>query len=631
MKFLTAEGEAFSLDGITLEGAIEVGGETVALAFAQMGENEVLVEIPALDEGRYAYSITARSQDGSETVLCRGVVASVAVPALPGEEDGASSYPTLRVRIPDEAEPVRLRWERGTAALMAAERAEAAERRTLENVELLEGAREAVQKLNGSVADAIKVSPAGTLVIGGVDTQHPVQGPPGQSGAEVNYHVIASAAQLPTDAEHCSALHRYIVNLVAAKAEAEVQFLYDAWPCTVVVNGRTFEANGIDSLVTAINADTATCVDASVSGRTAVLSTLKLTAKEAGEYGNLIQWQVNPGDEFANEGYLQGGTDSGVVQYVWADGQWVVLSLTASTIATQTNHGYVRLGVPGGSGNMVPVVEGADGGVYVNIPSLTQPDLYPVEGSTAVVQSGGIRQIIENRSNPVTQELLTSGGGVDSCHSMGWIDLGPMWTRRMPDNVESIGLRCRADGTGAQANAYMEISPASDFSWGVKRSTNAQTQSPGTMCVWTFPAATNFCNGVDRVYIRLVNAAGTALPLACALYVPKEEGDTTVVRRVNGGVVEQINACPQMSFTGKSDLALALAGLEARVAALETGGGDAVTHDELEEALAGKQDVPAAGKHFVVSATATGLEVESGSHTASPVEGTIYITLPSES
>ena len=538
LKFLTAEGEAFSLDGITLEGAIEVGGETVALAFAQMGENEVLVEIPALDDGRYAYSITARSQDGSETVLCRGVVASVAVPALPGEEDGASSYPTLRVRIPDEAEPVRLLWERGTAALMAAERAEAAERRTLENVELLEGARAAVEKLNGSVADAIKISPAGTLVIGGVDTQHPVQGPPGQSGAEVQYHVIASAAQLPHDAEHCSALHRYIVN-------------------------------------------------------------------EAGE---------------------------AVVQYVWADGQWVVLSLNASTIATQTSHGYVRLGVPGGSGNMVPVVEGTDGGVYVNIPSYTDPDLYPVEGSTAVAQSEGIRHIIENRSNPVTQELLTSGGGADKCHSMGWIDLGPMWTRRMPDNVESIGLRCRPDGTGAQANAYMEISPASDFSWGVKRSTNAQTQSPGTMCVWTFPAATNFCNGVDRVYIRLVNAAGTALPLACALYSTKEAGDTTVVRRrTSSGAIEQINKCPQMSFTGKSDLALALAGLEARVAALENGGGDAVTHAELEEALAGKQDVPAAGKHFVVSATATGLEVESGSHTASPVEGTIYITLPSES
>lgn len=537
LKFLTAEGEAFSLDGITLEGAVEVDGEAVGLNFAQIGENAVLVELPELGEGRYAYSIKARSQDGTETVLCRGVVSAVEVPAMPEEEDGASSYPTLRVRIPDEAEPVRLRWESGTAALMAAERAEAAELRTLENVALLEGAREAVERLNGSVADAIKISPAGTLVIGGVDTQHPVQGPPGQSGAEVNYHVIESAAQLPTDAEHCSALHRYIVN-------------------------------------------------------------------NAGE---------------------------AVVQYVWADGQWVVLSLNASTIATQTSHGYVRLGVPGGSGNMVPVVEGTDGGIYVNIPSMTQPELYPVEGSTAVVQGGGIRHIIENRSNPVTQELVTSGGGADKCQGMGWIDLGPMWTRRMADNVESIGLRCRPDGQGAQANAYMEISPASDFSWGVKRSTNAQTQSPGVMCVWTFPPATNFCNGVDRVYIRLVNAAGVALPLACAVFSTKEAGDTTVVRRVNGGVVEQLNACPQMVFTGKSDLALALAGLEARVAALEAGGVDAVTHDELEEAMAGKQDVPAAGMHFVASATATGLEIESGSHTASPVEGTVYITLPSES
>lgn len=278
---------------------------------------------------------------------------------------------------------------------------------------------------------------------------------------------------------------------------------------------------------------------------------------------------------------------------------------------------------------MVPVVEGLDGGIYVNMPSFTEPDLYPVEGSTAVVQSEGIRHIIDNRSNPVTQELLTSGGGADKCHSMGWIDLGPMWTRRMPDNVESIGLRCRPDGQGAQSNAYMEISPASDFSWGVKRSTNTQTQSPGAMCVWTFPPATNFCNGVDRVYVRLVNAAGTALPLACALFSTKEAGDTTVVRRrTSSGAIEQINKCPQMSCTGKSDLALALAGLEARVAALEAGGGDAVTHDELEEALEGKQDVPAAGKHFVVSATATGLEIESGSHTASPVEGTIYITLP---
>lgn len=539
LRFLDAEGAEFPLDGTTLSGAVEVSGTVVEIQVGQHGEgsNLALIRIPELEEGRWAYSITARAQDGGETVLCRGVVASVAVPELPEDEGAGTSWPTLVVHLPGEVAPGTVRWQNTTGAEMAAERAEAAERRTLENVELLEGAREAVEKLNGSIADAIKVSPAGTLVIGGVDTQHPVQGPPGQSGAEVQYHVIESAAQLPTDQEHCSTLHRYIVN-------------------------------------------------------------------NAGE---------------------------AVVQYVWADGQWVVLSMNASTIATQTSHGYVRLGVPGGSGNMVPVVEGTDGGIYVNMPSFTEPDLYPVEGSTAVAQSGGIRHIIENRSNPVTQELLTSGGGADKCHSMGWIDLGPMWTRRMPDNVESIGLRCRPDGTGAQANAYMEVSPASDFSWGVKRSTNTQTQSPGAMCVWTFPAATNFCNGVDRVYIRLVNAAGTALPLACALYSTKLTGDTTVVRRrTSSGAIEQINKCPQMSFTGKSDLALALAGLEARVAALEAGG-DAVTHAELTAGLAGKQDVPAAGKHFVVSATATGLEIESGSHTASPVDGTVYITLPSES
>lgn len=56
---------------------------------------------------------------------------------------------------------------------------------------------------------------------------------------------------------------------------------------------------------------------------------------------------------------LQGGDDGGrLFMYVWADNAWAPLPLAASSIATTQSHGLVKLGLLGGSGDKVPVVEG---------------------------------------------------------------------------------------------------------------------------------------------------------------------------------------------------------------------------------------------------------------------------------
>lgn len=321
----------------------------------------VVCRFPEMARGRYGFAVFASSEDGVEVVFVDGYV-GYSAPAATGGWPVASANRVVNVVVDGERR-IAL-YAHTSAAERAADRAEEALGGIGEQVARLDAVQEATDALRAGISTAVRINDSGRWQIGEVDSGQQAQGPPGQSGAEVQYHVIASAADLPTDAEHRSSRHRYIVNQAPTKAEAEVQFINSEWPYTVAVNGRTFEANNVNSLVSAINADTATGVDAAVAGSTAVLSRLKLTAKEAGAYGNLIQWTVNPGSEFAVDGYLQGGSDGGSFQYVWADNAWVRLPLDAPAIATPQSHGLVKLGTLGGSGDKVPVVEGLDGGIY---------------------------------------------------------------------------------------------------------------------------------------------------------------------------------------------------------------------------------------------------------------------------
>lgn len=315
------------------------------------GTGRVVCRFPGMGRGRYSFAVFMSGADGGEVIFVDGYV-GYSAPAATGGGFVESVNRVVNV-IVDGARRIAV-YAHTTAAERAADRAEEALEGIGEQVERLDAVQEATDALRAGISTAVRINEYGRWQIGEVDSGVKAQGPAGQSGAEVQYHVIESAAQLPTDAEHCSSRHRYLVN---SKAKAQLVLLNVEPQWTVVVNGESFTASGISNLVAAINASDTVGVEAE-DGHSpqGYAEFLNLTAREAGPNGNLITYSTD-----FDEGHLKGG---GYFQYVWADGAWVKLPLDAGAIATTQSHGLVKLGTIGGSGDKVPVVQGLDGGIY---------------------------------------------------------------------------------------------------------------------------------------------------------------------------------------------------------------------------------------------------------------------------
>lgn len=311
----------------------------------------VVCRFPEMSRGRYSFAVFVSSEDGNEAIFVDGYVGYSAPAATGG---GAVDSVNRVVNVVVDGERRLATYAHTSAAERAAGRAEEALDGIGEQVARLDAVQEATDALKAGISTAVRINDSGRWQIGEVDSGQQAQGPAGQSGAEVQYHVIDSAADLPTDAEHCSSRHRYLVN---SKATAQLRLLKTELPWTVVVNGESFTASSIGDLVAAINASDTVGVDAEDGhSQQGYADFLDLTAREAGPEGNLItySWGILGG-------HLEGG---GFAQYVWADDAWVRLPLDASSIATTQSHGLVKLGSLGGSGDKVPVVEGLDGGLY---------------------------------------------------------------------------------------------------------------------------------------------------------------------------------------------------------------------------------------------------------------------------
>ena len=329
----------------------------------------VVCRFPEMSRGRYSFAVFASSEDGVDVVFVDGYV-GYSAPAATGGWPVASANRVVNVVVDGERR-IAL-YAHTSAAERAADRAEEALGDIGVQVARLDAVQEATDALRAGISTAVRINDSGRWQIGEVDSGVEAQGPPGQSGAEVQYHVLESAADLPTDAEHCSSLHRYLATTVPTKAREDIYM--------GVVSGQgqhgveiagvsyTVSKGNLSELLAAINDDDdcpVLATDKTEYGEFPPLQyTIGLEAKVPGEAGNLITVEAVGTHMTVPHPTLQGGKDGGFAQYVWADNAWARLPLDASAIATPQSHGLVKLGTLGGSGDKVPVVEGLDGGIY---------------------------------------------------------------------------------------------------------------------------------------------------------------------------------------------------------------------------------------------------------------------------
>ena len=327
----------------------------------------VVCRFPEMARGRYSFAVFAGSEDGNEAIFVDGYVGYSAPAATGG---GAVDSVNRVVNVVVDGVRRIATYAHTSAAERAADRAEEALDDIGEQVARLDAVQEATDALKAGISTAVRINDSGRWQIGEVDSGQQAQGPPGQSGAEVQYHVIESEADLPTDAEHCSSLHRYLATTVPTKASEDIYMgqVAGMGQHGVKIAGRSYvvPVGQVESLVSAINSDNDCPVTArNITPAGELLNyTIELEAKVAGEAGNLITVEAAGTHMTVPYPTLQGGVDGGVFQYVWADDAWVKLPLDASSVATTQSHGLVKLGTLGGSGDKVPVVEGADGGLY---------------------------------------------------------------------------------------------------------------------------------------------------------------------------------------------------------------------------------------------------------------------------
>lgn len=350
------------------------------------GTGRVVCRFPGMGRGRYSFAVFMSGADGGEVIFVDGYV-GYSAPIATGGGFVESVNRVVNV-IVDGARRIAV-YAHTSAAERAADRAEEALEGIGEQVERLDAVQEATDALRAGISTAVRINEYGRWQVGEVDSGVKAQGPAGQSGAEVQYHVIASEANLPTDAEHCSSLHRYILRGSVAKLRMLVNY---NWQDEDLVHQYIGISSGgvaaqvyldesagtlAEALVEAINASAIPVTAIKGSTPIAGRAVIELTASSPGASGDLISiHKIVPevegygplwfglqlgSDPYADDVNLSGG---GSYQYVWADGAWVKIPLDAGAIATPQSHGLVKLGTIGGSGDKVPVVEGDDGGIY---------------------------------------------------------------------------------------------------------------------------------------------------------------------------------------------------------------------------------------------------------------------------
>lgn len=332
LRPLGTGGEPWDISGKTFYGELydELTDEKVGdIECSVTGEGRVLSKFPEMGRGRYSFAVYASDSGGDTAVFVDGYV-GYSAPAVTGGGFVDSVNRVVNV-IVDGARRIAV-WAHTSVAERAAERAEAALETVEDKIGELDRVMPAVEALESGIENAVTINGAGNWQVGNIDKGVRAQGPAGQSGAEVQYHVIQSASELPTDEEHCSSLHRYILQVPeASKASCKIKMFGDYYHGGSTVSGptvfkrqkpiwgneeelyRAYKPEGVESplevgqlLAETINADDDRIVDASCSEEGGEVF-LTLTAREAGEVGNHIGVRLDSYSHFSpTEADLQG-------------------------------------------------------------------------------------------------------------------------------------------------------------------------------------------------------------------------------------------------------------------------------------------------------------------------------------
>lgn len=353
-------------------------------------EGAVLWVLPPLGCGAYAYELWAADADGTRQRMFYG-----ALEVVPSTEVTAAaeplSAPVMKTFLSTADGSLRWDWLAGAAAAWYAKHAagsaaetQAAMERVMDALQAVPELRAFIAEFRAEIARAIRIED-GVWVIGDRVTGYPAQGPRGMNADEVQYHRISSVSQLPTDAEHCTPNHRYIleqhathamwsvaVSTMTASADRLINF-GGLYVISAPENTSDFDnlAAWQDALNETVARDFIEVVDIAPVPDSSVIR-VYFQAKAAGSAANNL---YPTSSAFATDSVVT-GADGAVTVYVWVNGAWGAFPLNAPLFATDVAHGLVLLGtgdtVPQGSA--LPVGNDAEGRLVADARHIPLPD-----------------------------------------------------------------------------------------------------------------------------------------------------------------------------------------------------------------------------------------------------------------
>jgi len=221
--FKSMSGEAFSLDGVSISGAISLNGVVVPISASKsaLHSNQVTVACDALPVGRWPYEIWATDDTGLRRVLVSGCIGVVSTLAVRQADAEAYAARTLLVRMPDSADRmISLQWLSSTLAQDAARLAQEAAADALAAAQdasqygdakkHAKAAQEAARLAQEAAADAARmpsIGDNGNWWLGSTDLGLPSQGGDGMDADAITRLYFDDVSELPTQGDYGDAAY----------------------------------------------------------------------------------------------------------------------------------------------------------------------------------------------------------------------------------------------------------------------------------------------------------------------------------------------------------------------------------------------------------------------------------------
>lgn len=388
------DGTAADLAGLVFTLLLTSPAGETREATLEVGPAGILWRLPAMDAGEWRYELWVADAFGTRARMFYGPL-EVLPTTLLRRAETTPCEPVMKTFLSSADGSMRWDWLDGNAAHYYAQQAQASaqeaqrvEAEVLDAVRAIPELRQFIIDFRTEVASAIYIDANGMWVVGDTVTGTPAQGPRGMNADEVQYHVISSVKELPTDAEHCTPYHRYVIQgSPGVAATAWIEFVRPAAGSTefiwLRINGFAVvvEASGADPQVwaDAINANpelygVVATMDYSLPNR----AIMRLRARREGNVGNFITLYAKdehgmPYQPTSGE-TLEGGEDAVYTeQYLWIEGAWTSFPMNAPTAATSKAHGLALLSTDNVVQHGLPVGNNERGQLVTDATNLPLP------------------------------------------------------------------------------------------------------------------------------------------------------------------------------------------------------------------------------------------------------------------